>query len=129
MAEKRIIDGHEYTVGDPGLLQFQELAAVLAPVLAGVTGAGLAFDKIIPILTAANIRKVSEILGSCSRVTLSDRAPELTAQFQNVHFAGRYATYVKWLKFALEVTFRPLFAELIGDLVTAPQPSPETASA
>lgn len=114
-------------VGKPALLR---LIRILSPIFAAAAKAGekdgraAAIFEVLPtVLTDADEKHFEQLFGPYSEyknetgdwIKLVDKAREL-------HFAGRYLAYFKWMIFAMRVNFGDFFAGIadgaaVGGLV------------
>ena len=133
--EERGIGGLKYVMPPLRLVAWRKLFAVVsrfAGVIIGAVSAGgkNAGIQALAAMTAGideeSLVVVEKLLGSSSYVLTGDAKIELVKDdARERHFSGKYADYMKWLAFGLEVNFRPLLDELAK---ASTKPPAETGS-
>ena len=64
-------------------------------------------------ISEADINYFCETFGQFSKVDTGDgKRPQMSLEFQNLHFAGKYGEMMQWLAFAAEVNFSDFFGVL-----------------
>jgi len=126
--QTRDIDGTTYEVTPLpfgiGRKALKRTVDVLAPLVAaafegeGKAGIGKVFDALPDALSDADLDFFSETFGNASRYldTQTGNMVPLVKANQELHFAGEYLRFFKWLTFSLEVNFAGFFAGTAGKL-------------
>ncbi len=115
-AQEREIDGRTYRVlpipFGKGRALLVRVLQLLRPLLAS-SGGGEALASLIGELNDADLKLFAEAFGNASFVADGQgNWMPLVPQNQELHFAGRYGEFLRWLTFCLEVNYGSFFAGL-----------------
>lgn len=130
----RDIDGVTYEVRplptSQGLKMMTRLTKVLGTGVVAIASDAQSLGRAVPELLGAvdedALAKICAEFGAASCVHLSpSQKPQLTGDFFEQHFAGRYHALALWLRFCLEVNFGPLVEWL---RVVMPAEAPKAAA-
>jgi hypothetical protein len=131
---EREIDGNLYYVTQLGFSQGREvmvrLSKLLGPAfgrLNGEGGAVAAMGELAAAVTEADLVHLCRVFGTSTEVQIEGKRPRLTEQIQELHFAGRYDTMLKWLWFAIEVNYGGFF-DSVRRIGAAASPARDPAS-
>ena len=124
-AQDREIDGVTYRswplpfgIGQKALLR---TIRVLSPIMAVLTRGDQAavFDVLPTALTDEDVAYFSDIFGKSSKYKDGENWVPLLTSAQELHFAGRYSAFMRWVVLNMEVNFAGFFDGKAGGMGVA----------
>ncbi len=119
--QEREINGVNYSVTPlpfgVGRKTLMRLVKIISPIAAAAfrgDNAGV-FEALPLALTDDDVEYFAKIFGQQSRYLEDGNWKPLLPANQEMHFAGRYAEFVKWLVFSIEVNFGGFFSGKSGE--------------